>query len=176
VNLAYLPERLLKGLGKLQILFFTESFKLAVVPDAFLRGLTSLQWLSFAGAATPTAPNMDDLTALQVVWWYGPAEGEGGHLSLSEAEYDTKFDSLVSCDFMTFTSQSLTRIPSLKNMRKLTMLVINSNKITMVRSSDLAGATSLEQLQLFDNVITSLNPTVFWSIVRCSFSPWILPC
>ena len=79
-----------------------------------------------------------------VVWSLGPASMEaltffsgrgalgGGQWNMNETESETKFDKLVSTAELHLESNSLTRVPSLKNMRSLTYLTLASNKITRI--------------------------------------------
>ena len=54
----------------------------------------------------------------------------GGSVWMNDEESQTKFDSLVAMVEVVLEANLLTRIPSLKNMKRLTALLLAENKIT----------------------------------------------
>ena len=65
----------------------------------------------------------------------------GGQWNMNETESETKFDKLVSTAELHLEANSLTRVPSLKNMRSLTYLTLASNKITRIDAGTWRGVT-----------------------------------
>ena len=58
--------------------------------------------------------------------------GDGGLLEMGDGESERKFDGLVSTRYLFLEKNLLTRVPSLKNMRSLKELWLESNKITRI--------------------------------------------
>ena len=86
----------------------------------------------------------------------GASGGTTGPWRMDDQESQTKFDHLVSVKSLYCNSHSLSQVPSVRNMAKLEELYLHSNKITMVRADDFAGATSLLMLKLDNNGIVSV--------------------
>ena len=63
---------------------------------------------------------------------FGNTAAVEGLLHLTDDESETKFDNLVSATNLNLEANLLTRVPSLKNMRRLLTLYLESNKITRV--------------------------------------------
>jgi len=63
---------------------------------------------------------------------YGNVPGSEGLLHMTDDESETKFNNLVNTIDLNFEANLLTRVPSLKNMRKLKALYLESNKITRI--------------------------------------------
>ena len=82
-------------------------------------------------------------------------------LEMNEDESESKFDNLVSAEYMDLGSQLLTRVPSVKNMKRLTTLILEFNKITMISPDDFKGAISLTILTLGANSIVSAALSAF---------------
>ena len=141
------------------------------LPDGMLRGLSRLLLLSFAYNDYQNLPNMTDLAALQICYLFGPGGGIRGSVHFDDAESEAKFDGLTSVRALYVGSQSLTRIPSLKNMGKLLDLGLITNLITMVRPGDFKGATSLLTLRLVHNRITSVAAEAFGDLRALRFLP-----
>ena len=68
--------------------------------------------------------------ALEIVNAFVPASG--GLLHMIDEESETKFDKLVNAIEVNLEANLLTRVPSLKNMRSLKELWLESNKITRI--------------------------------------------
>ena len=51
---------------------------------------------------------------------------------MDDGESERKFDGLVSTRYLFLEKNLLTRVPSLKNMRSLRALLLESNKITRI--------------------------------------------
>ena len=51
---------------------------------------------------------------------------------MTDDESETKFNNLVNATDLNLEANLLTRVPSLKNMRKLKALLLESNKITRI--------------------------------------------
>ena len=99
--------------------------------------------------------------------WYRPTgrdDGLEGALEMTDDEYGTKFNNLVSIDYIYLPSNQLSRIPSLKNMGKLKALHLAENKITMIAPGDFAGATQLVSLKLSGNIIVSIAKEAFLAL------------
>ena len=92
----------------------------------------------------------------------GRDDGLEGALKMTPDEYGTKFDSLVSVDYIYLPSNRLTRIPSLKNMGKLKTLSVAQNRITRILPGDFVGATQLVTLKLSGNNIVSIAEEAFF--------------
>ena len=139
------------------------------LPNRLFEGLTNLAELDLAECQCRRIPNMDDLTALSK-WrgtnmdFYMEVEGE-------ESESATKFDHLVSATSLMLDSNSLVRVPSIKNMAKLQTLALISNKITMLAPGDLFGATSLVYFGLSSNLIVSVAPEAFVDLAPFRVAP-----
>ena len=139
------------------------------LPNRLFEGLTNLATLDLVGCQCRRFPNMDDLTALSLwrgtnIDFYMGVEGE-------ESESATKFDHLVSATSLTLESNSLVRVPSIKNMAKLQTLALISNKITMLAPGDLFGATSLVYFGLSNNLIVSVAPEAFVDLASFRVAP-----
>ena len=63
---------------------------------------------------------------------FGNVPGGGGLLQMTDHESETKFDNLVSVHDLILEGNLLTRVPSVKNMRSLRALWLESNKITRI--------------------------------------------
>ena len=72
---------------------------------------------------------------------------------------------------MNLGSNSLTRVPSLKNMGALEELLLDGNQIKTIRPNDFAGATRLLQLTLGDNGVTFVAAEAFNDLTRLRFEP-----
>ena len=96
--------------------------------------------------------------------FYMGVEGE-------ESESETKFNHLVSATELILASNSLIRVPSVKNMPRLQTLQLVSNKITMLASGDLLGATSLVYFGIGNNLIVSVAPEVFANLASFNVTP-----
>ena len=81
---------------------------------------------------------------------------------MTDDEYGTKFNRLVSLDYIYMPSNELTRVPSLKNMGKLKSLHLPKNKITRIAPGDFVGATQLVSLKLSGNIIVSIAEEAFF--------------
>ena len=92
----------------------------------------------------------------------GRDDGLEGSLKMNPDEYGTKFNNLVSIDYIYLPSNRLTRIPSLKNMGKLKTLSLAQNRITRISPGDFVGATQLVSLQLSGNSIVSIAEEAFF--------------
>ena len=68
-------------------------------------------------------------------------------------------------------AQSLTRVPSLKNMKSLRVLALESNKITRIEPGDFTGATQLVSINLAGNLITSVAAAGFTNLEGMRFKP-----
>ena len=88
-----------------------------------------------------------------------------------DSESETKFDYLVSVIEMWTDSNFLSRVPSVKNMRSMQTLSLQSNKITMIASEDFLGATQLLQLLLGNNLIISAAPNAFTNLASFRVAP-----
>ena len=88
-----------------------------------------------------------------------------------ESESATKFDHLVSAKSLQLGSNSLSRVPSVKNMPHLHSLALQSNKITMIAPGDLFGAESLVYFDIGNNLIESVAPEAFANIVSLRVAP-----
>ena len=67
--------------------------------------------------------------------FFGRATVDGG-LAFDENESDTKFDHLTGAIEFGLDHNLLTRVPSVKNMRRLRWLGLDSNKITRIEPGD----------------------------------------
>ena len=88
-----------------------------------------------------------------------------------ESESATKFDHLVSAKELFLDSNSLTRVPSVRNMTRLQSLALLSNKITMIAPGDLLGATSLVYFGISNNLIVSVAPEAFVDMASFRVAP-----
>ena len=88
-----------------------------------------------------------------------------------ESESATKFDHLVSAKELFLESNSLTRVPSVRNMTRLQTLALLSNKITMIAPGDLLGATSLVYFGISNNLIVSVAPEAFVDMASFRVAP-----
>ena len=91
-------------------------------------------------------------------------EGEG-------SESETKFDFLVSVTELFLERDSLTRVPSVKNMRRMQTLSLQSNSITMIAPGDFQGAIHLISLLLGNNHIVSVAPEAFVNLASFRVAP-----
>ena len=175
-RLETVPEKFFAGLPQLMLIFFTSSVNLGrrtPLPDGMLRGLRSLVFLSFAYNPHRNLPNMTDLVALQVFYAFGAGGGTRGAVHFDDAESEAKFDGLASVGVICLQSQSLTRIPSLKNTGKLSELSLIGNLITMIRPGDFKGATSLIALKLGHNHIVSTASEAFDDLLAMRVLPQV---
>ena len=108
---------------------------------------------------------MDDLTALESL------ATSGSHWHMTDTESETQFDSLVSVETMYVQDNRLTRVPSIKNMRSLTLLLLASNQITAIFPGDFLGATRLLMLDLGGNRITSVASEAFVNLASMQVRP-----
>jgi len=106
--------------------------------------------------------------ALQTLWAYA---NEGGQLFMNEPESESKFDNLRSLKDMFVNGQSLTRLPSLKNLGSLEQLWISHNKLTEITAGAFKGTPRLLQINLQNNRITSVADGVFSDLTRLSVLP-----
>ena len=139
------------------------------LPNGLFEGLTNLAELDLAECRCRRIPNMDDLTALTT--WRGINMDFHMEVEGEESESATKFDHLVSATSLTLESNSLVRVPSVKNMAKLQTLGLSSNKITMLAPGDLFGATSLVHFGLSNNLIVSVAPEAFVDLASFRVAP-----
>ena len=77
------------------------------------------------------------------------------------SESATKFDGLVSVTELLLESNFLVRIPSVKNMRSMEVLGLESNRITEIATGDLFGAINLLIISIGNNIIVSVAPDAF---------------
>ena len=110
---------------------------------------------------------MHDLRALKVFYGQAGASGYGG----DETELETAFDGLVSVDFLDVRGNSLTRVPSMKNLGMMTQCGLEQNAITMIAPGDFAGAVSLVALSLGGNDINSVAPEAFLNLAALTVLP-----
>ena len=96
---------------------------------------------------------------------------EDGQLAMGEAESEAKFDNLRSLQTLLLNGQSLTRLPSLKNLGKLEQFWISNNKITQIAAGAFKGASRLLQLTLQNNRITSVADGVFSDLAMLNVLP-----
>ena len=80
---------------------------------------------------------------------------------MNDTESESKFDSLSSVVDVAIHNNLLSRIPSLKNCRKLRSLYLSSNRITEIGQDAFRGATQLVMLRLGGNRITSVAQGAF---------------
>ena len=83
---------------------------------------------------------------------------------MNDEESESKFDRLVSTEYMELSTQLLTRVPSVKNMKRLATLNLDNNKITMIAPGDFKGAISLTLLTLGGNSIVSVAISAFTNL------------
>ena len=83
----------------------------------------------------------------------------------------SKFDGLVSVEFMALDSNSYTQVPGLRNMRSLHGLWLQGNKITKIAPGDFVGATRLVMLGLGGNSIVSVATEVFANLPAFRVTP-----
>ena len=139
------------------------------LPNRLFEGLTNLAELDLVGCQCRRFPNMDDLTALSP--WRGTNIDFYMGVEGKESESATKFDHLVSATSLTLETNSLVRVPSIKNMARLQTLALSSNKITMLAPGDLFGATSLVYFGLSSNLIVSVAPEAFVDLASFRVAP-----
>ena len=97
--------------------------------------------------------------------------GAGGQLHLNDNETKSKWNGLTSLAAVVMDSNSLSRVPSLKNMGNLTLLLLGTNKITMIAAGDFAGATRLVALSLGGNKIVSVAVEAFENLAAFRVTP-----
>ena len=90
---------------------------------------------------------------------------------MNDQESETVFDHLVSLVWIRINANSLTQVPSLKNLGKLEELTIGGNQIKTIRPNDFAGATRLLLLDLANNGVTSVAAEAFNDLTRLRFEP-----
>ena len=90
---------------------------------------------------------------------------------MDDQESETVFDHIVSVKALYVNANSLTRVPSLKNLGALEELLLGSNQIKTIRPNDFAGATRLLQLELGSNGVTSVAAEAFAALTRLRFKP-----
>ena len=93
---------------------------------------------------------------------------------MGDQESQTKFDHLVSVKSLYCNSHSLSQVPSVRNMAKLEELYLHSNKITMIRADDFAGATSLLMLKLDNNGIVSVAASKDVTVTKRIKRQWVI--
>jgi len=132
-QLAMLPENIFTPVPQILLIFFSNSDILGTeqgLPDGLLRGLSKLTYFSFDYISYLSVPSMVDCTALQVFYGSGPSGATRGIWHLDDAENEAMLEGLVSLTTFNTRSQSLTRIPSLKDCGKLSALTLDGNLIT----------------------------------------------
>ena len=90
--------------------------------------------------------------------------GTYGLMRMNEQERESKFDSLVSAEYLDVSAQLLTRVPSMKNMKSLNTFYLANNKITMIAPGDFKGAIRLTVLTLGGNSIVSVASSAFTNL------------
>ena len=170
-NLKTLPARFFSGQTQLKVLNLGGSTNLGAqedtpLPDGLFEGLTSLEELNLDNCKYKHLPDMSDLAALKT--FYSPS---GGQLHMSDEESESKFDGLVSTEAVLLNDQSLTRVPSVKNMTSLVSLWLESNKITKIFPGDFVGATRLTVLTLGGNKIVSVAAAAFRNLAVFRVKP-----
>ena len=90
---------------------------------------------------------------------------------MDDQESETVFDHLVSVTTIYANSNSLTRVPSLKNLGALEELLLDGNQIKTIHPNAFAGATRLLQLTLGDNGVTFVAAEAFNDLTRLRFEP-----
>jgi len=170
-NLKTLPARFFSGQTQLKVLNLRGSTNLGAqedtrLPDGLFQGLTSLEDLTLENCQYKHLPDMSGLTALKT--FFSPS---GGQLHMSDEESESKFDGLVSTEAVALTDQSLTRVPSIKNMKSLVSLWLESNKITKIFPGDFEGATRLTVLTLGGNKIVSVAAAAFVNLAVFRVKP-----
>ena len=92
---------------------------------------------------------------------------------MTNEESETKFDKLVSTTFLILETNLLTRVPSLKNMRSLRELYLESNKITRIAPGIVWHAPrwhTSEWRVWFACVPTVCLPSCLWPAGRLAFA------
>ena len=87
---------------------------------------------------------------------------------MNEAESQSKFDNVGTLQVIFANGQSMTRLPSLKNLGNLEQLWISHNKITEIAAGAFKGASRLIQINLQNNRITSVADGVFSDLTGLS--------
>ena len=108
---------------------------------------------------------------MQQFYLGGPSGDTKAMLRMNEVERESKFDYLVSTEYMELSTQLLTRIPSMKNMKRLRSLLLQYNKITMIAPGDFKGADSLVVLALDGNSIVSVAISAFTNLAAMRVRP-----
>ena len=165
-KLETLPEDFFKGQSRLRRLSFAGSTNLGArirLPDGLFKGLVSLTHLELEECRYQNMPNMDDLGALLEFRGNVPS-GDRGLFRMDANESESMFDALGKVSTMELQSNSLTSVPSIKNMRELTTLLLATNKITMIRPGDFAGAEKLFVMSLDNNGIVSVAAEAFLNL------------
>ena len=84
---------------------------------------------------------------------------------MDETESESKFDGLVGLEALILQGHSITRLPSVKNMKKMLSMLISSNLITTIAVGDFKGAESLVAIDLGNNKITSVAVEAFLNLL-----------
>ena len=90
---------------------------------------------------------------------------------MDDQESETVFDHIVSVKALQINTNSLTRVPSLKNLGALEELMLDGNQIKTIHPNAFAGATRLLQLSLADNGVTFVAAEAFNDLTRLRFEP-----
>ena len=107
--------------------------------------------------------------ALVTLFAYGGlTNGEVGVFQwyMDDVESEAKFDHLMSVKTIAVHGNSLTRLPSLKNLWKMESLWISKNKITQIPQGAFKGASQLLHVELSNNRITSVAIGAFKDLAR----------
>ena len=88
---------------------------------------------------------------------------------MDETESESKFDGLVGLEALILQGHSITRLPSVKNMKKMLSMLISSNLITTIAVGDFKGAESLVAIDLGNNKITSVAVEALGWRVSCNW-------
>ena len=86
-------------------------------------------------------------------------------------ESESKFDNLTRVSTLELQSNRITSVPSIKNMRELTTLLLATNKIRTIKPGDFAGAEKLFVLSLDNNGIVSVAAEAFVNLKQFRVVP-----
>ena len=90
---------------------------------------------------------------------------------MTNEESESKFDNLVSAEYMSLGNHLLHRVPSVKNMQHLSTLDLVYNKITRIAPGDFKGAISMVLLNLGGNSIVSVALSAFTNLAAFRVRP-----